>query len=317
MEEAAVRAAAAWGLGAVAVRRDLDIPGSPQRSAFRCVVEAAGPGLVVLEHIHEQDRTRKQAVIDRLDFLSSQGLAGIHPYLRTPDGGHIVRIEGRLWQASPYIPGVPLQRPGYEFDGWRGEAMGRFLAHLRKASQNMPDSLSTLPFSILDYIDGLMGQIRVREPGLVRELEPVTGFIRERLAPVHDLLPTAFCHGDFHPLNLIWSETGIPGVIDWEFSGPKPENYDAAVLIGCMGMEIPDALTGDLVTGFLRTLKAAQVLSEAGWRSLTDMIVAIRFGWLSEWLRSRDEEMIELETAYLHLLMANADDLSSLWNDGP
>jgi homoserine kinase type II len=313
LEKAAISAAGAWGLEAKDIRRDLAISGSPQRSEFRCVVECAHRGPVVLENIRWQDRKRKQAIIDRLDFLARQGLPGVHPYLQTSDGSHIIRIEDRHWQASPYIPGIPLDRPGYEFDRWRGEAMGDFLINLRKASRDLPDELSTLPFSILDYIEELMGRIRIREPGLARELAPVTTFLRKRLAPGHGLLPVAFCHGDFHPLNMIWSETAIQGVLDWEFSGTKPESFDAAGLIGCMGMETPDALTGELVTGFIRTLKTAQVFSAASRRVLVEMIIAIRFGWLSEWLRNRDQEMIELETVYMHLLTANADDLSTLW----
>jgi len=44
------------------------------------------------------------------------------------------------------------------------------------------------------------------------------------------------------------------------------------------------------------------------------MIIAIRFGWLSEWLRNQDTEMIELETVYMNLLMENADTLIDLWD---
>jgi len=114
-------------------------------------------------------------------------------------------------------------------------------------------------------------------------------------------------------LNIIWSENAIQGVIDWEFSGIKPEIYDAATLIGCLGMEIPDALTGPGVMEFVRKLKAEQVFSETSWRVLVEMTIAIRFGWLSEWLRNHDEEMIELEMVYMHLLMDHADDLVGLW----
>jgi homoserine kinase type II len=191
--------------------------------------------------------------------------------------------------------------------------MADFLVNLRIASKNLPSGLSTLPFSILGYIDALIGQIKIREPGLAEKLAPITAFLQQRLARVHGLQPVAFCHGDYHPLNMIWSKTAIPGVIDWEFSGTKPENYDAATLIGCMGMETPDALTGPLVTEFVRTLQDAQVLSGTSWRVLVEMIIAIRFGWLSEWLRNRDAEMIELEMVYMHLLKDHADDLNALW----
>lgn len=314
LEKAAIRAAGAWGLNAVSIRNDLAICGSPQRSEFRCVVECADHGLVLMEHIRAQDREKKQAIIDRLDFLARQGLRDVHPYLRNREGGHLVRMEGRLWQATPFIPGIPLDRLGYVFDGWRGRVMADFLINLRKASRGMPQDLSTKPFSILHYIDTLLGQIKTREPGLFDRLVPVRAFLQEHLSHVHDLLPVAFCHGDYHPLNMIWSDSSIQGVIDWEFSGTKPHNYDAATLIGCIGMENPDALTGPLMMEFIRNLKASRILSEASRQVLVEMIIAVRFGWLSEWLRNRDTEMIELETVYMRLLMDHADGLKALWH---
>jgi homoserine kinase type II len=313
MDEAALRAAALWGLDGAALRQDLAISGSPERSEFRCVVESAGRQLVLLESIRRQDIGHKQAVIDRLDSLSHQGLPYVHPSMRAADGRHILPLEGRFWQASPYVPGAPLDRTRYALDGWRGQAMADFLLRLREASQTLPKHLSTPVFSILGYMDTLAETIEKREPLLHERLATVTAFLRERLAPVHDSLPEALCHGDFHPLNVIWSETGIRGVIDWEFSGTKPEGYDAALLIGCLGMESPDNLDGAMVMEFISHLKAARVLSDASWKVLVEMIIAIRFGWLSEWLRNRDTEMIELETVYMHLLMDHAEYLSGIW----
>lgn len=316
MEEAALRAAGAWSLDALTVRGDLAISGSPERSEFRCVVECADRRLVVLESIRDRDRDRKQAIIDRLGFLARNGLSRVNPYLRSPDGRQIVELEGHLWQASPFVPGVPLDRPAYAFDGRRGKLMAQVLLELRHASQGLPDALAEKPFSILSYIDTLTAQIRVREPAVFEKLVPVLSFLKKRLTPMHDLLPVAFCHGDYHPLNMIWSEDGLRAVIDWEFCGAKPEMYDAALLIGCIGIEDPDALAGALVRDFIRALKAARVYSGASWRVLVEMAVAIRFAWLAEWLRAEDTEMIELETVYLHLLMDHADDLMAFWHKG-
>jgi homoserine kinase type II len=312
-EEEVIRAAGAWGLDAEGIRDDLAVSGSPRRSEFRCVVECPGRRLVVLECIRGPDRSRKQAIIDRLDLLSGEGLSCVHPYLRTAGGAHMALVDGRLWQASPYVPGIPLDRPGYAFDAWRGAAMAEFLAGLRKASRNMPETLSARPFSILDYIDTLAGQVRTREPWLAERLEPVIAFLKDRLERVHNGLPVAFCHGDYHPLNMIWSEKALKGVIDWEFSGPKPEGYDAATLIGCIGMETPEALEGPLVEMLVRKLRASGTLSEESWLVMAEMTLAIRFGWMAEWLRSRDDEMIELETVYMHLLKDHAEGLSALW----
>jgi len=316
MEEAALRAAGSWGLEAVALRGDLAISGSPERSEFRCVVEGADKSLVVLEIIQSHDREKKQAISDRLEFLARNGLSRIHPYLLNQDARQIIECDGHLWQASPYLPGVPLDRPTYAFEGWRGRVMAEFLVELRQASQNLPEGLATRPFSILSYIDTLVGQIRVREPGVFEKLVPILSFLKKRLVPEHGLLPVAFCHGDYHPMNMIWSQAGLKAVIDWEFCGTKPEIYDAALLIGCIGIEDPDALAGPLVREFIRDLKAAQVLSTISWRVLMEMIIAIRFAWLAEWLRTKDSEMIETETVYLHLLMSHADDLMALWHIG-
>ena len=46
---------------------------------------------------------------------------------------------------------------------------------------------------------------------------------------------------------------------------------------------------------------------------LLEYIIALRFAWLSEWLRHKDHEMIELETVYMKLLIDNANDLKHIW----
>jgi len=315
MTEVALQAAGAWGLEAVGVRADLVISGSPERSDYRCVVECADKSLITLESIRAQDRAKKQAIIELLDILARNSLSRINPCLRAPDGRQIVECDGRLWQASPYVPGVPLNRPDYVFDGWRGRVMAEFLVDLRHASRSLPGHLVTKPFSILDYIHVLAGQIRPREPGVFEKIVPVLSFLQKRLASEHGLLPVAFCHGDYHPLNMIWSQDRLRAVIDWEFCGAKPEIYDAALLIGCIGIENPDALIGELVKEFIRVLKVAGVLDERSRRMLVEMLIAIRFAWLSEWLRTRDAEMIEMETVYMHLLMNHADDLMAIWHE--
>ena len=312
-----INAARAWNLTVSSIRRDIEISGSPQRCEFRCVVECADHDQYVMENIHGRMVDNKQTITGRLDFLTGQGLCGANPYIRAAGGKHIIQNDGCFWQMSPYIPGVRLDRPGYAFDGWRGKAMADFLISLRQTSRNMPEPLLTPPFSILEYIDTLTGRIQAREPRLFEIVTPVVRYVENYLAPVHDALPTAFCHGDFHPLNMIWSDNGIQAVIDWEFCGIKPEIYDAATLIGCMGMETPDALTGPLVTAFIRRLKISGILSDLSWSALPAFMAAIRFGWLSEWLRNRDTEMIELETVYMGLLVNHAEGLKNIWQLAP
>jgi len=130
---------------------------------------------------------------------------------------------------------------------------------------------------------------------------------------VHDQLPSCFCHGDYHPLNIIWSERGIRAVIDWEFLGYKPEAYDAANLVGCIGIENPQGLLGDFIQDLIRRLKAAALFEDISWEYFLEFVLSLRFGWLSEWLRKSDTEMIDLEIVYMNLLMDNRDTLRKAW----
>ncbi len=103
-------------------------------------------------------------------------------------------------------------------------------------------------------------------------------------------------------------------VIDWEFTGYKPEIYDAANLVGCIGVENPDALSGDLVKDFIKSLRKENIFADISWNFFIEFIVSLRFAWLSEWLRHDDKDMIKLETDYMNLLVDNAIELKKIWD---
>lgn len=307
----AAEAAKKWNLSIRRIRRDLQIAGSPDRCELRLVIECESDRLYVLESLFEADADHKLEIIASLNFLSEKGLREVVPCLRSEYGGYIENCGNRLWQLSPFVTGIGLVRPEYIWDGWRGEAMAAFLIRQNILSRDIPFLKTFSVFSITDYIQKLMSQIQTHAPHVLTGIRPVIRFIEERFMKVHDRLPLSFCHGDYHPLNVIWSPKGILAVIDWEFLGIKPEIYDAANLIGCIGIEDPRALFGDLVRKFILGLKQSQWISNASWEVLIEFVIAIRFAWLSEWLRHEDREMIALETTYMNLLMDNADMLKT------
>ena len=290
--------------------------GSPERCEFRCVLECGDGGLYVLERINSGDVDRKQRIIDCLNHLCRQSLAGINPYLATVGGTAIARTGSHFWQLSRYVGGSPLPRPGYVFERWRAAPLSDFLIRLNEKSDHMPGFDYSAPFSIVGYINTLVGQIRQCRPQLRSIVEPVVNFLEKDFWAAHDRIPPAFCHGDFHAVNIIWSDTGINAVIDWEFCGIKPEIYDIANMIGCIGVENPEALAGDLVLELIDRLKKNDVVSAIGWSCLVEFVTALRFAWLSEWLRHNDEEMIALETDYMKLLVTHAGDLREIWWTG-
>jgi homoserine kinase type II len=200
-------------------------------------------------------------------------------------------------------------------DGWRGIVLADFLANLKQASLNVPDFTDQVPFSVKTYIEGLAVILKQHEPSLHEVLLPVISFLDNRFMDVHDNLPLAFCHGDYHPLNIIWGADSIQAVIDWEFLGYKPEIYDVALLIGCIGIEEPEGLLGDLVLNFIHTLREKTMIGDSSWGVLLEFVIATRFAWLAEWLRKRDVEMVNLEVVYLKLLTDHVEMLRKAWSE--
>ncbi len=267
----------------------------------------------VLEGIAPGACEHKQKISSTLALLHGKGLRCVHPCLALKDKESFIFHGNGDWQIRPYVEGFSLPRPSYALDRWRGKACADFLAALREKAWGMPFREKKRPFSLVRFVREMSCTMERYDPVVLGRLAHAFEFVEREFAGLEEELPIAFCHGDFHPLNLIWSEDGIRSVIDWEFLGPKPEVYDLATLIGCVGFEAPAGLARGLVTGLIERLMAANVLSSVSWRYLPEWVIAIRFAWLSDWLRRRDEEMVDLEVAYINLLLDNRRALGNIW----
>lgn len=312
-EETLKEIAASWGIAVKAVRPLLIPAGSPERTLFRTVVEDAEGARFVLEEIPASARYTKMRIIRSLEFLFEQGLAGITPYRADAGGTYIHAGDGGWWQLAPFVDGVPLDRERYLHEGWRAGPLSRFLIGLKETSRGLPFFSPEERFSLVRYIRTLLSRIEQHAPALLPRVGPVVAFLEREFMGVHDALPVGFCHGDYHPLNIIWGERDIRSVIDWEFAGIKPEIYDLANMVGCLGMEHPSSLVGDLVTNLISQVKAAAIFAAISWENFIEFVVALRFAWLAEWLRKEDREMIALELDYLELLIRNRGRLACEW----
>lgn len=302
-----------WGLVLKRVRPDFAIAGSPERCLSRTVIEDAGRRLFVVEELPLVSLPCKMEIAEILDRLSKNGLSCVQPCLRDEKGRHIPALGDRYWQVIPFVPGIELNRPEYVFDGWRGRALADFLIEFRGKSSGVCGNQAR-PFSIKNFIYDLRQKIRIRHPGLIPCIDPTIRWLENDFMAAHDTLPVSFSHGDYHPLNVIWSKDQIACVIDWEFCGYKPEIYDPATLMGCIGAEDPQSLAGPLIHEFLLRVKQARCYSASSLKYLLQFVVAVRFAWLSEWLRKNDAEMVELEIDYLHLLTSNSRFLKKAWD---
>jgi homoserine kinase type II len=302
-----------WGLQLTKIRADIPLAGSPDRCLFRTVIEDREGGLFVLENLEAKFVPHKKKIAQALAFLSEAGLSEVHPYLSLGKEEYIATWHNQFWQVSPYVDGVPLERPSYAFEGWRGPVLADFLLNLWENSEEAPSFSQAQSFSIVSFNRDFLQKLGSREPELCQRVTPATDFLAKEFDRAHDDLPVRFCHGDYHPLNVIWSPTGMNAVIDWEFLGYKPEIYDIAMMIGCLGMEKPQSLTGDLVFEFIRRFKESGQIEENSWAFLFEFVLALRFAWLSDWLKRSDSEMIDLESVYIQLLLDNREIFIRCW----
>ena len=302
---------ALFGLAPGRPRPDIPLPGSPERCAARAAADDAQGRTWVVEQLAPGQADRRRRIAQALARLHAQGLP-LAPYRPAPDGDFAPESDGHHWQIAPFVPGDPLPRPDYVDHPERGARLGRFLADLRRAASEVHTFDNEPGFHLEHYADSLMAAVRTRAPELHRALTPVI----PALLPLFEAwphLPRSLCQGDFHPLNVIWRGATVAAVIDWEFAGLRPALFDAANCLGCVGIEDPHALVNGLAPALLRTLNEHGCLDEPSFTLLPELLLGLRFAWLSEWLRRNDREMIELETRYMRLLANSLDTLLPAW----
>jgi len=305
-----------FGLKLRAIHDDLTVSGSPERTTFRTVIEDDQGRLYVVQAFTKSRVQRKRAIAQTIAHLHDSGLRGSLPFHPTVSGDLVLPNRDHYWQVRPYLEGVSLPRPRWVQDSWRGDALAELLLEVRRHGAVLPERLKGEAFFVRRYVARISADMAEHHAHLLPAVEPVLDHLARYLWPVLDDLPIAFCHGDVHPLNVIWGTQRILALIDWEFCGLKPELYDLANLIGCVGVEDPDALSGPLVSSLVGRLYQNTTYARQSWEHLPDLVLAIRFAWLAEWLRKDDREMIELESDYMRLLLASQTELARRWRIG-
>ena len=306
-------ASGCWGMDFSPGQARNLIYGSPERAMSRGVVADTQGRLFLIEKFSRQAREQKQRIAGGLAALKQNGLDRILVPEVTCDGGPLGEYRGAFFQVTRFVEGTDLPRPGWLASRERGGAMASFLIDMRRCAQGL--GMPWPSFSIKAYIYKLFEDMKARHPDHHARYLPVLRFLESEFMAVHDRLPQAFSHGDFHPINVIWKDEKIRAVIDWEFTGIKPDIYDAANLLGCAGIEHPEGLAMPMVTTFLSDLYRAFAISAQGWQVLPDYVLALRFAWLSEWLRKEDQQMLDMELQFMEILMANRSDLAAVWAD--
>lgn len=297
------------------IMAETEIKGSPERTDFRCVVEDSSGHEYILEKFGISKAEQKNRTAITVQKLHKAGLVKTIPYIAMQSGGFTYIENKTAWQASEFVRSDNLPRPDYVIHPEIGSEFAGFLGDLSETALKIFKYDNSIKvFSIKKYIIDTFRHIEIYNPEIRIKIKPVFIFLKNAFFQVHDTLKTGFCHGDIHPMNVIWKGLKIKAVIDWEFMGFKPEIYDLANLLGCIGIEDPNALGGNLVKTLINDLKKRDIYENTSWQMLPEFLIAVRFGWLSEWLRKNDTEMIELETDFMNLLVDYCNDIKSDWN---
>ncbi len=298
-----------WNIDIDRVRSEIRIPGSPERAISRGVVQDCQDRLFLVEKLDNRKFLTQERIARAVEYLSLHGLPQAITYMKSVQGNFLPFFSGSCFRLSRFIEGTPLRRPDYLASAAMGKNTARFLEQMAEASAGMELHLSFPRFSIKKYIHDLFKTMKTHDRSVHDRFLPVLNFLETEFMPAHDRLPLSFCHGDLHPLNIIWDNDEIQAVIDWEFAGIKPDLFDAANYVGCAGIETPTALAWTWSLSFLSQLHKTDVIKDMGWQFFPEYVLALRFAWLSEWLRKKDHEMIDLEHAFMTILTDHMPDI--------
>ncbi len=302
-----------WNIEFDCVRRDIDIQGSPERTLSRAVFQDKGGTLFLLEKFSKDKFHIRQNIARAIEYLTNHDLKLAISCRKSNHGEFLPFFKDAHFQVSLFINSTGIKRPDYLLSSKMGENCALFLICLANVSANIERNFFCPPFSIKKYIYKLFNEMKIYDNAVYNKFSPFLLFLEKEFMDIHDKLPISFCHGDLHPLNILWNNDQILAVIDWEFAGIKPEIYDAANFVGCAGIENPDGLGMPMVMSFLKKIHQKGLFSEMGWRFFPEYILALRFAWLSEWLRKKDKQMLEMEEAYMCILVDNMDVLRRAW----
>ena len=291
-----------WNIGFDSII-DADIYGAPSRMAGRAVVLDKNGRKYLIEKHHFWNLEKKQKIAENIDIINNSGFSTCTPYLKNRDGKSVCEYKDRAWMVQQFIENDILKRPDYLDDAIKGKNAAHTLLKLYEVTSKLKMNDIHGKFSLADHTKNLILKIKRSYPEIHNEIKDVVNMIEQLFNHSIKDQRVIFCHGDYHPLNILWRGDEIISVIDWEFSGYRPALTDVANITGCAGFENISAFDRDFVKEFIKVIEKSGFFSDAELKNLMFFVLLFRFsGWLNEWINDKDVEMIQREISYLKKL---------------
>lgn len=300
-----------WNIIIKKAHPEIEINGSPERSEFRIVIQDEDSKRYILEQINPRDKERRLIIAETLNELKENKLSKGVFYIKNNQGQFITITAEGIFMLQPYIKNIPLNRRQYFFEEWRGSESAKWLLEFKEKSSNLKTKQET--FNLQEYVKQIAKDIENHKSEISEIVNKIVKHLEDDFFKKMNNLPITFNHGDLHPVNFLWGDKEILGVIDWEFCGNKIENYDLANYIGCLGFENPNNLTRGMTKELVKTLRKENYMTKESWDTLIDCIIANRFAWISEWIKKDFDDVLVMELDYIHLLIKNKTKIYSAW----
>jgi homoserine kinase type II len=244
---------------------------------FVRVVSQRGPHEIVVTML-ERPPNSGALLVPMLDACVEAGLP-VAPIIRNRNGSTSDRINGKATIVSPRLAGRHVVNPTMR----QCESVGRFLARFHKATRPLRERAPEHPRNeawLVQNAERVRGQIPYGHYRLLRDaIESIGSMLRRE--DVHRL-PRGIVHGDLFRDNVLFSERGLTGVVDFHHAAAGYWIFDLAVVANDWCNDAGGVLDLDRTLALLRAYNAIRPLTAAElWHFPMFALYAATAFWLS------------------------------------
>jgi homoserine kinase type II len=244
---------------------------------FVRVANKRGPHEVVVTML-ERPPNSGALLVPLLDACADAGLP-VAPIIRNRNGSASDHIHGKATMVAPRLSGRHVVNPTMR----QCESVGRFLARfhttvlpLRSQAPDHPRNETWL----VQHAEQVRGHIPYTDYRLLRDAIDSIGSLLHR----EDVrrLPRGIVHGDVFRDNVLFSERGLTGVVDFHHASVGHWIYDLAVVANDWCNDVGGVLDLDRTLALLRAYHAIRPLTPAElWHFPMFALYAATTFWLS------------------------------------
>ena len=244
---------------------------------FVRVADSRGPHDIVVTMLERQSSSGA-LLVPLLDACAEAGLP-VAPIIRNRKGLPSDVINGKPTMVSPRLNGRHVVNPTVR----QCESVGRFLARFHKATHALGAHAPVHPRTetwLVQHAESIRERVSYTDFRLMRDAVDNIGSMLRR----EDVkrLPRGVIHGDMFRDNVLFSERGLTGVLDFHHAAAGYWIYDLAVVANDWCNDSSGVLDEDRTLALLRAYHSIRplTLTETWYFSMFALYAATAF-WLS------------------------------------